>query len=284
MQQLAAEIAAVLYKVGRRTRVVGVGISNGQAWILCGSPLSVPSLLKCTGIDILAILAEVALPVEVIDVVAEGTVELSSEVEAFVLSIEVQTQHQVREWIADIGLVLLVNRTVMVEILIAEVTRLSVWLHSVSVLIGVGGHLGLILEDTVNDIAVELADQTAFFVADDVVAIVVTRVEIVAVEVDSFVAYRAKVQSDAILQAAHMVVPVDAKFPTGGLHTADILPHLSVPHRVAKDEQVLFLHEHVVALLGKPVSGDAQAIGQKGHVKSDVVVLNRLPLHVCVTN
>ena len=81
-----------------------------------------------------------------------------------------------------------------------------------------------------------------------------------------------------------MVVPVDAKFPTCSLHLTCVFPHLSVPHWVTEDEEVVFPHQHIVRCLLEVIRCNLQAALEKSEVKTHVPVLHGFPLQVSVSD
>ena len=151
-------------------------------------------------------------------------------------------------------------------------------------LVGVRLYLGLVLEDACCLITPELAERLACCVAYNPVARESAGPDIVAVELQGLVLYLREVKTYAVCEVGDMVVPVDAELPSGSLHLAHVLPHLSVPHRIAQYEEVVLLHKHVVRCLMEVVGCNLQAALQEGEVKTNVPVFHCLPLKVSVAN
>ena len=249
------------------------GVAPYVFGIFVGSAFASPTILHICG-EVLEV--DVVALCSVENVVADSAVELERDVEAVSVSTEIEAVGPVGRTLADLGLVVVGDRAVAIDIHKNHVAGSCAGLNHLALSIGVGADLVVVLEDAVGLVAVEERVRIAVFSTCDC-ASALLRIEVciagfVAV-VDEFVFEVGGVGINLEIPFASLPAVCSVKLPTLVVHNADvaggtILAYIGVDWH---------LHQHTICALLVPIDGESESILQETEVCADVGLFGFLP-------
>ena len=164
---------------------------------------------------------------EVEDVVAQGSLEGSIEVEAFPVSTKSQTEGYIGSTLTDLRTVTGVDGAITVEINETYVTRLCIRLDQTTVGILIAIHLIPVLEDTVCLQTIEIRPYITVLGMDVSTDTTSTSTFVVSLarlvtKVDHLVLQNRDVTIDIVIEVLHVVFPTELKLITPVLHLSEV--------------------------------------------------------------
>ena len=269
-------VAAILDEVARDALLVVVvhGADGGDvAAHVRGAP-GIEQTVALIQVADVQTAPEVGLTLEVRDdIYALHTLPEHGEVPVLVLQVDVQAPGEVGHGAVDPFLVLLVDNSVLVEVLPADAAEAG------TVLGGVVVYLVLTLEDAVIDVA----DLCAKGMTDNALYAVATKGATCGDglgQLGHFVAIGTDVARQVVAEVAHAATIADVELHTFVLHLAGVDPLATA---LTHDTDTGHINKDVLGLLVVPLQGAVEGVAEEAEVQTDIGLRGGLPLQVVVT-
>ena len=267
--------AAVLDEVGADALLVVVvhHADGGDVGAVVGGVPGIEQALAFVEVGDVKTAPEVGLALEVADDIdALHALPEHGEIPILILQIDIQAPGEIGHGRVDPLLILLVDDTVLVEVLPADAAE------ACSVLGGVVVDFVLALEDAVVDVAYLCAHGMTYDALDAVAAEGAVGSESLG-QLGNLVAIGADIAGEVVAEVANLAAITDVELDALVLHLASVDP---LAGSFAHDADAGHIDEDVGGLLVVPLEGAVEGVAQETEVEADVRLSGGLPLQVVV--